>query len=252
MLGLFYTITYKNIFLLTVFSLFLTNCNYKTQKADAGGSGGQIGLSTDAIIDDQLIMSYSLKSCQNCHGGAQAPLLDSAAAMKTNILKVIGELDTKSMPPTDKGYSSLSECQVALVKAWADGSAKTVGEVASCKGSGVGTTPELPLMPIELMPLNYETLKSRILLPKCVLCHDSANISDPDLMDAAFIPFTTYLEITTNDDNKKLWSAPAAASKIHREITADDGMPPLKSKLGKLTDKEVDFIDRWIDAGLPE
>ncbi len=246
MRGWSYTIIYKIIFVL----LFLTNCNYKNQKVDLNAAGGNTTLAADTLITDELVMSYSLRSCQNCHAGQKQPTLDSAAAMKANIVKVLVEVQGGDMPPADAGYAPLSECQKSLVKAWADGSPKTVGEIAACKNSGAGTTPEPPIIPIELMPLNYETLKTKILLPKCVLCH---NPNGED-WEAALIPFTSYAELTTGE-YARYWNAPAASSKVIEEVTEHDGevgMPPSDSGVKPLTTQEVDFITRWIDAGKPQ
>ncbi len=259
MRGWFFTTIYKNIYsckniLKIIFvSLFLTNCNYKNLKVDPNASGGSnTNLSADALITDELIMSYSLQSCQKCHAGAKQPTLDSAAAVKTNITKVLSEIAGGDMPPPESGTPALTDCQKALVKSWAEASAKTVGEVAECKSAGIGTTPELPIIPIELMPLNFETLNTRILQPKCVLCHNPKG----EDWEAALIPFTSYTEITSGD-NSKYWKTLGAESKVYEEIsynheTENDGMPPNDSGVKRVTKEEMDYVVRWIDAGKPE
>ena len=243
----------------TAITFFLTDCNYKVNKIDDTADNGQSNLSNEELITDKLILTYSLNTCRNCHAGAQAPLLDSATAMKANIVKVLAEIAKVSMPPADKGYAPLKPCQAALVKAWAAGSTKTVGDISECKNLSPSKDPDLIILPIELMPLNYETLKTRILLPKCVLCHYSGN-SDLE-NEGTFADFTTYESVVkseytvgdgTHSEQIKYWSSPGAKSKIHSEVVAEEGMPPLKSKLSKLTAQEVDFIDRWIDAGMPK
>jgi hypothetical protein len=230
--------------------LFLTNCSYKIQKLDLLANEVNSTLSDDTLIDVELVMKYSLKSCQNCHAGARPPSLDSVAALIANRDLILTEVQSGDMPPSTAGYSALSDCQKAIVKAWVDQTPNTVGEIQVCKNSGPGTTPELPVIPIELLPLNYETLKTKILLPKCVLCHNSSG----EDWDAAQIPFTSFAEITSGEYSN-YWSAPAANSKVIEEVTETDGeigMPPPDSKVQPLTPEEIDFIVRWIDAGKPE
>lgn len=246
MRGWSYTTTYKIIFIL----LFLTNCNYKTQKIDPNADRGNGSLSAETLITDDLVMNYSLRTCLNCHAGSKPPTLDTASTVKANIDKVIQDLEKDSMPPISAGYSSLTACQKDLVKAWANNSARTIGEIASCKNTGVGTNPVLPILPIELMPLNFETLKTKILLPKCVVCHNP----DGDDWEAALIPFTSYSEIASGEF-AKYWTAPAASSRVIEDIVdigAGVSMPPVDSGLKPLSVQEIDFISRWIDAGKPE
>lgn len=109
------------------------------------------------------------------------------------------------------------------------------------QNNSFGTT----LTPISLMPLNYQTLKSRILFPKCLKCHSSYG-------EESDLSFETYADLMVIDRH---WKAPAANSKAIEEITNfEDGMPPPYSESGikPLTDEEIDFVARWIDAGNPE
>ncbi|MGZ3726982.1 MAG: hypothetical protein ACXWQQ_14350, partial [Pseudobdellovibrio sp.] len=62
--------------------------------------------------------------------------------------------------------------------------------------------------------------------------------------------FETYAVLTASP---KVWSAPAVDGKVYKEITdKNDGMPPKESKITPLTDDEIEFIRRWVDAGKPE
>lgn len=249
MRGWSHTIIFKIVFV----SLFFTSCNYKNQKLGSGDVG-PVNLSSDALITDELVMTYSLRTCQSCHAGAQKPSLDSVAAVRANITKVLSEVAGGDMPPAATGTPPLTACQKALVKNWANATAQRAGEIAECKNAAPGTTPELPVVPIELMPLNYDTLKTKILLPKCVICHNVEGRKGEE--KAARILFVPYAQIKFGT-SAKMWKAPAQKSKVYDEVTyhfgqEDDGMPPNDSGMKKLTTEEIDFIARWIDAGKPE
>ncbi len=249
MRGWSYIIICKIIFL----SLFLASCNYSNSKKDPNATGGQnINLSGDTLITDELVMSYSLQACQKCHAGAKQPMLDTAAAVKANISQVLIEINDGTMPPPQEPIK-LTACQKAIVKHWADGTAKNIGEIAECKSAPPPViTPALPIIPIELMPLNFETLKTKIIEPKCLFCHNPKG----EDWEAALVSFETYADITTGEYSK-YWDAPAIQSKVYDEITyhqetKTNGMPPNDSKTARVTKSEIDFIVRWIDAGKPE
>jgi hypothetical protein len=245
--------THKNILEIIFVSLFLTNCNYKNLKIDPqANSGANTNLSAEALITDELIMSYSLQSCQKCHAGAKQPTLDSVANVKANITKVLSEVTSGDMPPPEEP-TKLTDCQKALVKNWAEGTSKVVSEVVECKSvASPVVVPTLPIIPIELMPLNFQTLKTKIIEPKCLHCHNPKG----EDWEAALVSFETYADLTSGE-YAKYWKAPAADSKVFEEITynhetEDDGMPPKDSKTARVTKEETDFIVRWIDAGKPE
>ncbi len=244
--------SYITICKIILVCLFLTNCNYKSQKIDLNIGGNNTNLSADLLINDELVMSYSLRSCQKCHAGAKQPTLDTAAAVKANITKVLAEVTSGDMPPPEEPIK-LDACQKALVQAWADGSTKKVGEITECKSVAPPViTPVPPIIPIELMALNFETLKTKIIEPKCLHCHNPKG----DDWEAALVSFETYADVATGEYSK-YWAAPATTSKVYEEITynhetEDDGMPPKDSNTARVTKEEMDFIVRWIDAGKPE
>ncbi len=219
-------------------------CNYKLAKT-ADSNSGNNSLSANQIITFQLIQSYSLTSCQNCHAGKQAPQLTSLSDLKTHSDLVWSEVSTNAMPPTASGYEPLSSCKKALLKKWIDlgmpsESTATVGEITECKNENQQPAP--PVIPISLMPLNYETLKTRILQPKCLLCHSAGG----EQSDMSFFPYSELMVMA------RFWKSPAVKSKVFDEITKVDGMPPLDSNIPVLTSDEIDFVKRWIDAGNPE
>jgi len=257
MRGWLYTITFKKVNLfLSVGMLILagTACNYNTQKQNPAGPAGQATLSDDALISYETVANYSMSTCKNCHAGVSQPTLDSVDLLRSNISKVMTATEGNKMPPAEKGYSSLSDCQKSIMKKWVDlgmpeSSSMKVSELPECKTIGSVTPP--PIIPIELMPLNYETLNTRILQKKCLSCH-----TDDSDSDAKDYPFYPYQALVDEGMSGYEWRPPAIKSKVYRDITAsdddDDLMPPLDSGQSRLNQNEIDFIVRWIDAGRPE
>lgn len=161
------------------------------------------------------------------------------------------EIFSNSMPPAKNGYSPLSDCRKALFDTWVQQGAPErttvrVGDLAACRGAEGGPQDDSDATPIEQMPLNYKTLVSKVLQPKCINCHNP----DSEDFDAAEILFYPYSEIV---NNSRLWAGPGKSSKIVRSLTRndEDRMPPPQEG-GPLTRQEVEFVIRWIDAGRPQ
>lgn len=104
--------------------------------------------------------------------------------------------------------------------------------------------PPPPEKPVSEWPLNYQSLQSRILAPRCSRCHSVGGRASSVL----FEPYATLIA-----DNHKRWEAPGLKSKIVKTLTRPDKfrMPP-SGEGQALSDEEVDFIVRWIEAGKPE
>ena len=95
-------------------------------------------------------------------------------------------------------------------------------------------------------PLNYQTLKVNLIDVKCLGCHNIA--STPELCRANFETYENLI-----DDCRGVWDPPGISSIVHRALTrgGKNRMPP--PRVGPaLSDDEIDFIVRWIDAGRPE
>lgn len=230
-----------------IISFFFAGCNYTTQKNLSSLSGGQGQLASSTIIDFQLIKNYSLSSCMNCHSGSQTPDISSSAGARASIVRILTRVDQNTMPPANAGYQALNACQKALLHKWSDlgapdTSTTTVASVPECANVGSGVTvPAPPVVPISQMPLNYNTLLTKILQPKCTMCH-SATGSMPDLQ---FFPYSTLMLKASK------WMAPGKNSTVYQEVIQKT-MPPKSSGISFLTTEESDFLAKWIDAGKPE
>ena len=254
MRGLHFITTCSQQTLLAALVMLSVSCEYNVQKQSGSPTQNQQeGLSADSVISYNLVANYSLQSCARCHSGSQSPTLNSITLLKTHIDDVLAEVEGGDMPPA--GNAPVTACQQAILKKWVElnmpeESTSKVFDLAACKsGDTEPVTPPVVVVPIDLMPLNFETLKTQILQPKCLLCH---NVKSSD-SDSAEIPFETYADVV--GVSGQYWTAPGNTSKAYEEVNypeGDDGMPPLESKIDRLTDKEMDFIVRWIDAGRPE
>ena len=238
-------------------SLFVgsSGCNYniiKNQRAfDEINGKASKPLNELSLIDWTFIKSSVLDSCMNCHAGHTSPELGSLSSVQQNINKIFEELHSNSMPPAREGYTPLSDCKKAIISHWIklgapEKTASRVNDILECQTSPgkIGNSDE-PL-PIESMPLNYQTLLTKIIQPKCIKCHNP----DYEDIDAAGMLFFPYNEINRRT---RLWAAPGAKSKIIHILTRNDSdvMPPPEAG-PRLTSQEIEFIIRWIDAGKPE
>ncbi len=83
-----------------------------------------------------------------------------------------------------------------------------------------------------------------ILSDKCFFCHGP----DPKTRDADLRLDVREAAV----EAKAFIPGDAQASELHHRITTtddDDRMPPVKSKLGKLTSEEIAILKQWIDEG---
>lgn len=230
-----------------------TGCDYRVVKdpnALNGNNGSQAKpIDGATLIDATLVKNTVLKTCMDCHAGRTSPELGSISAIQQNVSNVISWVNSNAMPPGKNGYSPLSDCNKAILTKWSQlGSPETsnekVGDLAECKDGQV-VPPETNL-PIEKMPLTYQTLLTKVLQPKCLKCHNP----DYEDVEAAGILFYPYSEITKRP---RLWSAPGAKSKIVRVLTKDDEsrMPPPEDG-APLSNEEIQFVIKWLDAGAPQ
>jgi hypothetical protein len=238
----------KNIKIITLLTLccFYTACNYSKQKDFSSLAGGNSTLSGTTVIDFALIKSFSLSSCLNCHSGSQAPDISTSAGAKASIVRILARVDVDTMPPANGGYTMLNACQKALLHKWSDlgtpdTSTITVASIPECQNAGGGVINPVPVIPISQMPLNYNTILTKILQPKCTMCHSSTGT----MPDIQFFPYTTLLLKSSK------WLAPGKSSTTY-QVCAQKTMPPKSSGISALTAEELSVLANWIDAGKPE
>lgn len=253
------------VFLLTV------GCDYRVQHDPSGAlTPAEGGLATGALVDYSLVQNTVLVTCQSCHAGQTQPALNSLQAVRASANLALSEVEGGDMPPPRAGYQPLSACQQAILRKWIElgtpeTSDVTVGSLSECAQNKPGEPNTNPnpgdaagdtsgdtaggapgVKPIGEEALTYQTFLTRILQPKCMSCHSPGG--DPEASGILFYP---YSELKSH---KRLFTGPGKKSKFVRLVTRRDGnqMPPPEATVAPLTQEEVDFAIRWIDAGLPE
>lgn len=230
-----------------LYLICLCGCDYKILKSP-GSSNTSLASDTlpgDRTIDWSLMRDSVLTSCMSCHSGTKPPQLSSRALVVGSIDKIWNEASSGAMPPAESGSPKLSPCRIAVLKKWME-----MGEPESSTVR-VATVPECPQnspreLPISQMPINYQTLLTRVLQPRCLGCHNPK-----DNTDAGVILFYPYQELMNGAHR---WLAPATESKVIQLLTSSDPekvMPPPES--GSVLGQDyIQFVERWIDAGKPE
>lgn len=247
MRGYFYTTTFKLLFAFLAL-VSVSACEYHVNKKSLDTSAQSFD--AQATINADFIKDSVLSSCKSCHSGSTQPNLNSADAVIANIAKVQNEVNSNQMPPPSSGYVPLSQCAKDLLQEWvANGmpkvSNKKVITVTSC-ANGSASTPEKKN--ILEMPVNYQTLTTEILQPKCLKCH---NPKGPDIMAADYLLYP-YSEITNHGRLLDIKDG-VLKNKLYRIISEDDEdrMPPPEES-GMLTADQIEFVRRWLEAGSPE
>lgn len=240
-------------FALTAMAFVLASCNYRTIKdakafAERAQKSSGSELTGESLISWPVVQVGVLSSCRSCHSGKNSPDLSTFSLVRQKLNLVQSEITSGSMPPAKNGYALLDSCQQAVLNAWVASGApeqgsQKVSSLSECKNRGAGGGgAKLPLSEIAL---TYENVVQRILQPKCITCHNP----DADDIEVAGILFFPYEEI---QKRPMLWRSPAASSKFIHSVTRldEDRMPPPPDE--GLTKEEVDFLLRWIDAGVPK
>ncbi|AZZ36380.1 hypothetical protein CIK05_06100 [Bdellovibrio sp. qaytius] len=227
-----------------IFSVvFISSCRYgnSTNLVDQVDTT----LNSEAYINYDMVKMTSLKTCANCHSGNQSPDLSSLNQIQRHISDIQDETRTAGMPPAESGYAALSDCNQAILDQWLSLGAPEettvqLKSIAACKNQ---LTPPTEI-PISQAPLTYDTLVTKFLQKKCLLCHNPDS-SDEDAKQILFYPYSEVIK------NPQYWQSPSASSKVVEEISGQD-MPPSDSGISAATSEEVDFVKRWIDAGRPQ
>lgn len=238
-----------SLFALLSAALVLNACNnYNLLQDSQVLSGTQTGLGEEALISTEIVQRTTLSSCQHCHSGLKQPILNSKATVLASLGKVQSEVFSEQMPPRSSGYKAVTECEKEILKKWVElGTPDTSNVKVSSLPGCANSTPKPPeSIPISQMPLDYQTLATKILQPKCLNCHNPDG--DPDAQDILLFPYSELASKPT------LLGTSSAQSKLVRMVTRTDEerMPPPESNIPALTSEEIDFLKKWIDAGHPE
>lgn len=237
-----------SILTLTALTALLVSCNnwyFSPQKDWTKPS--EIVFSEDAPLDFNMIQKTALASCVQCHSGQNSPTLMSYDDVHANLQKVTEEVGQGDMPPKGSSIAPLTACQKDLLQAWVAGGAaqfsnSKVGHITNC--SNFFPPPPPDTTPIELLPLNFKSIEQRILIPKCIICHNADN-THGDAHETLLSPLSIMLD-------EQIIGVTAEQSKLYLISKPEGRMPPKKSKVKPLTVEELSLLKRWIDAGHPE
>ena len=242
------------------------SCQYSrtTQKGGATSDDNTNNkLNSNTLLTIELVKSYSLNSCTQCHSGKKEPFLGTDQDLRSNISDIQSEINDNHMPPK----KPLNDCQKAVVNKWADlGTPDTsdvkISDLEACKDvtditnppstnpvvSGTpivsGTVPTQPLPPVSSTPivsgtppvsapvvipedavLNLDLIQGQV-LNSCVKCHAPFK-KEPTLV--------TIEEIRQN------------ITDIQDDVNGNH-MPPKKP----LTDCQKALLNKWIELGTPD
>ena len=260
----------------TIIILFLNfiiiGCNYtviKDPNALAKNQNKLEVIDTSATINWELIKTRVLSNCMDCHLNNKKPNLESLSLVQQHKNEILDSVLKNRMPKASDGYPPLSDCKKEILEVWINANAPDstdikVSTLARCSSnSGTDTTSPEEEIPLSQLPLNYQTLLTKILQPKCIKCH---NPESEDL-EAAGILFYPYKEIL---NRKHLWLKPGESSKIVKSVTPviknkditlnpndeedseNEKLMPPPEKDTPLSPEQIKFMINWINSGLPE
>lgn len=242
-------------FFLLVLSVWMWGCGgaMSVEPAGRGGQGTQATpVAPDTKLDWEFIRQTVIPVCLQCHSGTQSPTLNEYGKVVARLDDVQTEVSGGTMPPPEDGYSPLDACQQASLRQWAaNGAPQTsdflVAQLPECASAAPSPTdPPTSTPPPSTPPaLTYDNLVKNILQPYCISCHNANGSGDAKLI--LFYPYSEF------EKGIRRWKAPGNTSKIVKIVTKTGSgrMPPLSTGNG-LSNDEVDFIVRWIDAGYPK
>ena len=218
-----------------------------------------IVLPPNTLVGEQVIQQHVLAVCVHCHGkGGEMPDLTTLANIRTELGDIVLDVNSDDMPRPALGDRPLDACQKAILNKWVElktpaVSQVTVASLPACTTSSTDhppanppVTPAPPVGSLADAPVNYQTFKTHIIDRHCIGCHESSSSSR-----ARGILFQPYTNLVAK---QKLFKTPGAGSRFVRLVTRNDKgrMPPMGSSSPPLNDEEVAFVEKWIDAGLPE
>lgn len=227
--------------LVILFSIgFLQSCEYNQIKSIPGGGNNILATNPDAKIDFAFVSSQ-VKVCLDCHSaGKKQPELSSRQALIDNASDILSEVNSNSMPPTSKGYSSFTDCQKAALQKWydlgaPDESTTNVNSLTACatETPPVVVTPPTEQPPVVTPPvaetmINFAFIQSNTAV--CLNCH-SAGKKQPELTSKqAFIDH---------------------ADDILSEVL-DESMPPKKKGFAAFSACEKAALQKWYELGTPD
>ena len=199
---------------------------------------------SDSIVSFEVVQQTSLRTCLECHTGGSHSMStpQKVLAQKTEILESIF---TGQMPPKTSAYPQLNNCEKQILETWFDDQSANrsaslrVNQLSAC--GNVEAPKPIPKTDFKTLPLTFENLKTEILAKKCYSCHTSDSRG-----------YEYKLENLEAIKDYELVMATPDESPLYNVLIpgrTDSFMPKPSSGRAPLTEEEVDFVKRWIEAG---
>lgn len=236
----------KKGFGLIVLAFMLTSCNVMFQWGRSGDQPLKPSKEMIAKVSFQDVMTGVFQpKCVACHGKAGGVNLESPENARRFLEKINqSTLVEKRMPKSP--YQPLTKEEALLLQAWIEaggpGNPSNPGVPAPVDpgGSPPGGNPVSDLEP------TFESIRKNILVPKCLICHQSGGEAD-------HIPLSTRADLI---DSPLEIVIPGNAEESMFLIVVQEGarkpMPPQESGMTPLSEKEKQIVEKWISEGADE
>ena len=166
--------------------------------------------------------------------------LESYAAVKASIANVEAVIKARTMPKA----RPLPANEEALILKWIGEGAPETASSTTDPNCDPGTPGNPPVVPVAPLAPNYESIRERILEPKCMTCHTAGS---------GLYDFSTYRGLMNDADELFEMDDPEDSDLIEAVTKTGRGaMPPPRSGIAPLTPDEVQVLLQWIRRGLPE
>jgi len=217
------------IFLLGLFQLAAPGCNYSEHKL----YGGPVQPGQDLInkVSFHDVNKIFRTHCTGCHGSSGGVNLETHAQAKMNLERIRRSTIIERRMPKPP-YPALNLEQLTVIAAWIEAGG-----------------PEQPLdggQPVEepeKLVATFESIKTFVLEPKCVVCHAPGK-------KAENIPLLTKSDLLESPYDLVIpGKAEESGLILVLKKDARKKMPPLDSGISPVSQEAVDVITEWINKG---
>lgn len=245
----------KKVFCFCVFAFMLTSCNLMFQGKAPETDKPSKDLIAKVTFNDVMTAVFEPK-CIACHGAAGGVNLGSPENARKHLRAIRkSTLVDKRMPKAP--FPALTKEEALLLEAWIeaggpglpslpepgpqeppnDNSGQPNPEPPS---NGGDSTPPPALPELEA---TYKSIRARILVPKCIVCHKPGGKAEDIPMVTKEDLINSPLEIVIAGN------AEESMMMIVFQEGARKPMPPPNSGMAPLTDKQIKIIEKWINEG---
>jgi len=228
----------KNSIAMAFFAILLSSCgNFVHPKgplSDGGSNLNESGRFEFASLKSAIFDNKAGPHCTTCHSS-----YDSYSSIRHDLTAISDAINSGQMP---KDGPPVSPALRNLLQKWiAAGAPEFAGEAPA------------PAAP-EILAPNWRSISENILQPKCVVCHNPKG-------QAKFLDLSDRLVLFSERDcpegrdcgGKKLLDFNKPENSYLLEVISDpeEPMPPVWSKINRLSPLEIKVLSEWIGIGIP-